>query len=108
MIQVHINGLKQIPGIDYTASINSISFSHPPANGDDILVTSQIAGSTGAYMEKLIGNGHTFLYNIDSSFNHRLKLHHLLDEVWKYQDIPAVADVLEQLRVVVELVKENG
>jgi hypothetical protein len=108
MIQVHINGLKQIPGIDYTATNQTISFKQAPASGDDILVTSAIPGSTtGVHMEKLRGNGHTFLYTIDNSFEQRVKLQKLLDEAWEYQGVPAVHNILEQLRVVVELVKHN-
>jgi len=108
MIQVHVNGLKQIPGIDYDATNQTISFKQPPAIGDQILVTSSIPGSTtGVHMQKLMGNGSTFLYQLDSSFEQRVKLQKLLDEAWEYQGVPAVNNILEQLRVVVELVKHN-
>ena len=108
MIQVHINGLKQIPGIDYMASSNAVNFNQAPPAGSDILVTSNIPGSTtGVHMQRLTGDGSTFLYMIDSSFNQRVKLQTLLDEVWEYQGVPAVQDLLEQLRVVVSLVKQE-
>jgi hypothetical protein len=108
MIQVHINGLKQIPGIDYMASSNAVNFNQAPPAGSDILVTSNIPGSTtGVHMQKLRADGSTFLYMIDSSFNQRVKLQTLLDEVWEYQGVPAVQDLLEQLRVVVSLVKQE-
>lgn len=108
MIQVHINGLKQIPGIDYTATSNAVSFNQAPPAGSDILVTSAIPGSTtGVHMQKLRADGHTFLYMIDSSFEQRIRLQKLLDEAWEHQGVPAVQDILEQLKVVVELVKHD-
>jgi hypothetical protein len=108
MIQVHINGLKQIPGIDYTTSNDLVSFHQAPACGDTILVTSSIPGSTtGVHMQKFLGNGSTFLYNVDNSFNQRVKLQKMLDEVWEYQGVPAVQDILERLQVVLEIVKQD-
>jgi hypothetical protein len=108
MIQVHINGLKQIPGIDYMASSNAVNFNQAPPAGSDILVTSNIPGSTtGVHMQKLRADGHTFLYMLDSSFEQRIKLQNLLDDVWEYQGVPAVYDLLEQLKVVVALVKQD-
>jgi hypothetical protein len=108
MIQVHINGLKCVPGIDYNATNQTISFKQAPAAGDTILVTSAIPGSTtGVHMQKLIGNGHTFLYQIDNSFEQRVKLQKLLDEAWEYQGVPAVQDILERLQVVLEIVKQD-
>ena len=107
-MQVHINGLKQIPGIDYMASSNSVNFNQAPPAGSDILFTSSIPGSTtGVHMQKLRADGTTFLYRIDSSFEQRVKLQKLLDEAWEYQGVPAVHNILEQLKVVIELVKHD-
>jgi hypothetical protein len=108
MIEVQLNGLRLIPGIDYTSGANAVSFSTPPNMGDDILVISNIPGSTtGVHMQKLTGDGYTFLYMFDSSFDQRIKLQNLLDEVWEYQGVPAVQDLLEKLKVVIELVKQD-
>lgn len=108
MIQVHINGLRCVPGIDYNATAQSISFKQAPAVGDDILVTSAIPGNSGGvHMQKIKGNGNTFLYNIDRTFDERVQLQRTLDDAWKYQGVPAVADVLARLQVVLELVKQD-
>lgn len=108
MIQVHINGLKQMPGIDYHATGGNISFKQAPSLHDDILITSAIPGSmTGVHMQKIIANGHTSLYHLDNSFEDRVRLQHTLDDAWKYQGVPAVADILQKLQVVLELVKQD-
>jgi hypothetical protein len=108
MITIHLNGLRLIPGIDFTAGNNTVSFTQPPCMGDDIVITTSIPGSsTSVYMQKLTGNGHTFRYNIDSTFDERAKLQRTLEDAWTYQSVPAVADVLKRLQVVLELVKQD-
>lgn len=108
MIDVNLNGLRLIPGIDYTASPTQISFLEAPCVGDHIVVSSAIPGAPGgAFVQTLTGTGHTFLYKLDSSFNSGVELQHLLADAWEYHRVPSVEDVLNQLRVVVELVKQH-
>lgn len=100
-ILVHINGLLQLPGVDYHCTENSISFSSPPPTGSSI----DIRGNSGV-LARIMGDGSTFLFNFFSDFEHRQSL--MLEEAFKLRHIPAVADVLERLQVVVALAKENG
>jgi hypothetical protein len=106
MIRIHLNGLKLVPGVDYTSTNHIISFLSPPAPGDQLLITSGLPGG-GAHMQRFVGDGFTFLFKLDSSFEHRIKLQAMLDDVWTYHNVPAVHDVLEQLQVVLELVKQD-
>lgn len=106
MIQIHLNGLKMLPGIDYTATKNTIGFSTPPNAGDDILVTSAIPGG-GAHLQRLKGDGFTFLYQLDSSFKERVQIQSVLADAWVYHNVPAVKDLLDRLQVVIELVKQD-
>jgi len=108
MMDVNLNGLRLIPGIDYTATPTQISFSEAPCVGDHIVVTSAIPGAPGgAFVQTITGNGHTFLYKLDSSFNSRVELQRLLADAWEYHRVPAVEDILNQLKIVIELVKED-
>ena len=102
MIDAYINGIRQVPGIDYSVRNNSISFCSPPPAGAEIQVVHN-----GYSIMNLKGNGSTFLFN--GPFNDADKHDALLttmNAALTYRDNPAVADVLERLRVVVELVKE--
>jgi hypothetical protein len=107
MIEVHLNGLRLIPGIDYTATHGEIKFTEAPCLGDNITISSTIPGSVGVQMQALMGNGHTFAYKIDRSFSDRVVIQNLLDDAWTYQNVPAVLDVLDQLKVVLALVKQD-
>lgn len=107
MIRVHLNGLKLIPGIDYSATNHTVSFNEAPAVGDEVLITSDIPGGSGSHMQRFVGNGSLFLYQLDSAFQERMKLQAVLDDAWTYQGVPAVQDILAQLKVVIELVKQD-
>lgn len=103
MLSVHVNGVKQIPGIDYLAAKNAVSFSSPPAAGDVIHISNS-RGTVG----NIFGDGSTYLYQLPIDADGHESIMDLLNDVGKYYKNPAVADMLEQLRVVIELVKENG
>jgi hypothetical protein len=103
MIQVHLNGLKLIPGFDYVAGKNSVCFTGPPAAGTNIVVED-----SGGNATRITADGTTFLYQLSAyTKDYNYNTINLLDDALKYYDNPAVADVLERLRVVVELVKQQ-
>jgi len=102
MISVYINGVVQLPGFDYAASKNTVSFTVPPAAGSDIVLKGPRGDVT-----QITADGTTFLYQLSAdtkSYNNAINL---LNDALKYYDNPAVADVLERLRIVVELVKQE-
>jgi len=103
MISVHVNGVLQVPGIDYLAAKNAVSFASPPRAGDLIHVSS-LQGT----IANIMADGSTYLYQMLTDIERHENIMNLLNDAAKYYDNPAVADVLERLRVVVELVKENG
>jgi hypothetical protein len=102
-LSVTINGIRQVPGIDYVAAKNSVSFSTPPAAGDTIHVSSP-----RGTVARIMADGSTYLYQMMMDIERHDDIMNLLNDAAKYYDNSAVADVLERLRVVVELVKENG
>ena len=102
MLSVFVNGVSQLPGFNYVAGKNSVCFTGPPAAGTDIVVED-----SGGNATRITADGTTFLYQLSAhskSYNNAINL---LNDALKYYDNPAVADVLERLRVVVELVKQQ-
>lgn len=96
---VSINGIMQIPGVDYYTGKDMISFTQPPSSG----ATITIMGERGVLMN-IIGDGSTYLFRyIDEASS---KVSEMLETAFKHRDVPAVADMLERLRVVVELAKQ--
>lgn len=107
MIQVHLNGVALLPGVDYSQGRSTITFSMPPHPGDDIMITQVLCADTGAtQVTSLVGDGKTYLFRFDPSVAARFKLQDMIESAWRHQDNPAVQDALEKLRVVLELVKE--
>jgi hypothetical protein len=103
MIEAYINGIRQVPGIDFVARGNSISFMSPPAAGDGIQIVHN-----GYSICNLTGNGTTFLFTGPfADAGQQDELIDLLRQAFDYRNNTAVADVLERLRVVVELVKQE-
>ena len=102
MFNVHVNGVMQIPGIDYLACKNAVSFSTPPANGD-VIHLSNSRGTVGQFY----ADGSSYLYHLATDVVGQENIMNLLNDIGKYYQNPAVADVLERLKVVIELVKEN-
>ena len=102
-MDIYVNGILQVPGFDYVASKNSVSFTRPPARGYDIVVKDLIGNVT-----KITADGTTFLYQLSAdtkSYNNAINL---LNDALKYYDNPAVADVLDQLKVVIALVEQQS
>lgn len=102
MIDAYINGIRQIPGIDYSVKGNSVSFSQAPPAGAQIQMVHNLHS-----VANLCGNGSTFLFtgpfkDVERQDNIVDTLHYAL----KYRDHPAVAEALERLQVVVALAKE--
>ena len=100
MTDVYVNGVRQIPGIDYTVSSNSIAFSMPPDMGSDIEINSR-----NRHLARIMGDGQTFLFQFFTDFDHEQT--QMLEEAFKLRHVPAVADALERLQVVVELAKQE-
>ena len=102
MTEAYINGIRQIPGIDFVSNHNSISFSQAPKAGSSIQFVHN-----GYSIANVKGDGSTFLFtgpfaNADKSD----AIYDTMHTALRHMDNPAVADALERLRVVVELVKE--
>jgi len=93
----------QLPGIDYVTGVKSISFSSPPDIGSHIHVSSP-HGTVASIM----GDGSTFLFPMITNLENYNAVMNILNDAAKYYDNSAVADAIERLRVVVELVKQNG
>lgn len=97
---VYINGVMQAPGIDYHAAQNAISFSTPPAAGSTI----SIEGRNGT-LANIYADGSTYLYQFINDVEHDQI--GLLEEAFKLRHVPAVEDMLERLKVVVKLAKQE-
>lgn len=95
---VYINGVKQISGIDYTHRGNSIAFITPPAAMDTI----EIQGRSGT-LARILGDGSTYLFQFMNDLDHDTT--YMLEQAFRLRHVPAVADQLERLKVVVELAK---
>jgi hypothetical protein len=99
MTLVSIDGILQIPGVDYHAGKDSISFSQPPHTGASITITTE-----AGVLLNIRADGSTYLFRyIDEESS---KITEMLEQAFKHRNVPAVADQLERLKVVVELVKQ--
>lgn len=105
LVDAYINGLRLIPGIDYVSTDGTISFSSPPNVGADIMINMPL-GAGGAHVLHHTGDGLTYLFPI-SSIDEKLRVYGMVEAAVEYSHVPAVADALEKLRVVLELVKEH-
>jgi hypothetical protein len=90
----------QCPGADYHATQNSISFSTPPAAG----TTVSIRGRNGV-LANICSDGSTYLFQFMNDFEHDTV--GMLEEAFKLRHVPAVADMLGRLEVVVKLAKQE-
>ena len=100
MVLVSINGIVQIPGVDYHLGNDSISFSQPPHTGASITITTE-----AGVLLNIRADGSTYLFRyIDEESS---KITEMLEQAFKHRDVPAVADMLERLQVVVELAKQS-
>ena len=100
MLFVSINGIMQVPGVDYQSSKNAISFLSPPPAGS----TVSIRGKSGVLVN-IIGDGSSFLYQFMNDLDHEQI--GILEEAFRLRHVPAVADMLEKLEVVVKLAKQS-
>ena len=101
MLLVSINGIVQVPGVDYHAAGNTISFSVPPA----AMSTIDIRGRNGRLASSILGDGSTYLFNFMTDFDHETTS--MLEEAFRFRHVPAVADMLQRLEVVVKLAKQD-
>ena len=102
MIDAYINGIRLVPGIDYSVKGNSVSFSQAPAAGAKIQMVHNLHS-----VANLCGDGSTFLFTgpFDNA-DREDAIYDTMNTALRYKDNPAVAEVLERLQVVVALVKE--
>lgn len=99
MVIISINGIVQIPGVDYHLGKDSVVFLQAPQRGSSITIMTE----KGVLMN-VIGDGSTYLFRyIDEESS---KITEMLEQAFKHRDVPAVADQLERLKVVVELAKQ--
>ena len=101
MISVYINGILQIHGIDYVSTDKSIAFSTPP----QAMATIEIRSIRGL-LARIFGDGSSYRYDFMSVFEHGVS--DMLEDAFKLRHVPAVAEALERLQVIVALAKENG
>lgn len=101
---VYVNGIMQCPGVDYHATQNSISFPTPPAAGTTISIRGATRGRNGV-LANILGDGSTYLFQFMNDFEHDTV--GMLEEAFKLRHVPAVADMLERLEVVVKLAKQD-
>ena len=100
MLLVSINGIVQVPGVDYHAAGNTISFLCPPS----AMSTIDIRGRNGV-LASILGDGSTYLFNFMTDFDHETTS--MLEEAFRFRHVPAVADMLQRLEVVVKLAKQD-
>lgn len=100
MLLVSINGIMQVPGVDYHAAGNTISFATPP----QAMANIDIRGRNGV-LASILGDGSTYLFNFMTDFDHETTS--MLEEAFKLRHVPAVADMLQRLEVVVKLAKQD-
>lgn len=102
MVEVYLNGIRQIPGIDYITSHRTVTFATAPSAGTHISVSNgriEIAN--------ILADGKTFNYPAMLDSEKQDQLMNTLNDALIYQDNPAVADMLDKLSVVVNLVKQD-
>ncbi len=96
---VYISGVLQAPGIDFYLGKNTVMFPEPPSAGCIV----EIKNNRGNWFRKT-ADGSTYLYQVATPND---DVQALLDDAFKYCDVPAVADLLSKLKVVIELVKQE-
>lgn len=99
MVIISINGIIQIPGVDYHLGETKIAFTQAPSRGSTITINS-----TSGVLSHVIGDGSTYLYDYHDSES--VTTRQMLELAYLHRSIPAVADMLERLKVVVELAKQ--
>ena len=100
MVLVSINGVTQIPGIDYIDGEHSVAFLRTPQKGSSILMQSADGRET-----YFVSDGSTRLFDIGD--RESVKIRQMLELAYTYRSVPAVADMLERLQVVVELAQQS-
>ena len=100
MLLVSINGITQCPGVDYHATPDSIAFSSPPPAMSII----DIRGRNGT-LASILGDGSTYLFQFLNDLDHDTTS--MLEDAFRLRNVPAVADMLERLEVVVKLAKQD-
>lgn len=99
MVIISVNGIIQIPGVDYHVGETKIAFTTPPTSGSTITISSN-----SGVLSHVFGDGSTYLY--DYLDGESVTTRRMLELAYIHRSIPAVADALERLKVVVELAKQ--
>jgi hypothetical protein len=105
VLDVFVDGVRQIEGIQFTTSVKQLAFHQPPPIGTTISIKAW-----GREFARFIGDGCTYLYNFDpvDPVNPKSRdLMNLVNDLVKYHKNPTVSDVLDRLQVVINLVKED-
>ena len=96
---ISINGIVQYDGSHYITNDDHLIFSEAPSIGSRIVV--QYYNGSQRYFE---GNGSQHVFPLDGH-TAITQFDRLLRDITKHKDNPAVKDLLEQLRIVTELLR---
>jgi hypothetical protein len=102
MMDIYVDGVRQIPGINYTLSKDSVAFSMPPNMGSHVEIVS-----AGRRLARILGDGSTFLFQFMAEFQDHGNIVDMMNDALKLRTNPAVAEALERLQVIVELAKQD-
>lgn len=102
-ILVYIDGFLLQVNIDYQVVSNMVMFKQAPPRGSQVQITDgSLSGSTRYVSYQGDGARVVFSTPEQSEFND------LIDDLATYRDHPTVADVVERLKVVLALVKQDA
>lgn len=101
MLMISVNGIIQLPNLDYTASGREIQFTMAPPMGSVVEIRSK-----GAVIRET-GTGFIKTFWVDQILDDDPMLA-LFEDAYRNRDNPTVIDLLEKLQVVVNLIKSEA
>ena len=96
---ITVNGIVQYDENHYITNNDCLIFNEAPSMGSSIVI--QYHNGSTKYFE---GNGSQNVFPIDGH-TEITKFYRLIKDITKHKDNPAVKDLLEQLRIVTELLR---
>ena len=96
---VTINGIVQYDDSYYVTYDDRLIFAEAPPTGSSINITYNYGT-----IQNLRGNGTQNVFPVEGNIE-QAKFSRLMRDITKHKDNPAVKDLLEQLRVVTELLR---
>jgi hypothetical protein len=101
-MMVFVNGVMQLQGIDYKSTRTQLSFSTPP-HANSIIEMKTVDGGS-SYIN---ADGKRYVFDLTEQFAKAQRLSDALAYAYQNKDNPTIADALERLLVVVELMKDE-